>query len=246
MATELLYMNDFDIVSSEARVVAVSNAEDGRIDIILDRTSFYPRGGGQDWDTGTITNDKASVTIEEVRLDAEGIVHHIGTYTTGEYTVGDTVSCRVNTERRAINTRLHSAGHLIDMAMTTVEPDWIAGKGAHYLHMSFVEYQVPAGAIADAPMMRILQMKLDMLLANTYQNRLLFVTKAEMAPYCRHIPDNIPTNKPSRIVLYADDFGIPCGGTHVRQASDIGALVITKIKIKKGLAKVSYAVAGIN
>ncbi len=246
MATELLYMNDFDVVSVDARIEAVDNLEDGKIDIILDQTSFYPRGGGQDWDTGRITGSETDFEVSEVRLDAEGVVHHIGTYTKGQYAVGDDVACEVDAERRQANTRLHSAGHLIDMAMTTVEPEWIAGKGAHYPHMSFVEYQVPTGAVAGEPMAQVLQMKLDQLLASTYQNRLLFVSKDEMAAYCRHIPDNIPVNKPSRVVLYADDFGIPCGGTHVRQVADIGQVTISKLKIKKDVAKVSYAVAGVN
>ncbi len=246
MATELLYLNDFDVVSADARIVAVVSLEDGRTDIVLDQTSFYPRGGGQDWDTGRTTNVETEFEVAEVRLDTEGVVHHIGTYAKGQYAAGDDVKCVVDVERRQANTRLHSAGHLIDMAMTTVEPEWVAGKGAHYPHMSFVEYQVPAGAVADEPMAQILQIKLDQLLASSYQNRLLFVSKDDMAAYCRHVPDNIPTNKPSRIVLYADDFGIPCGGTHVRQVADIGQVTITKLKIKKGVAKVSYAVAGVN
>lgn len=85
-----------------------------------------------------------------------------------------------------------------------------------------------------------------MLSISDYENQLQFMSKGEMAKYCRHVPHNLPANKPSRIVLYADDFGIPCGGTHVKNVREIGDITIAKAKIKKGLAKVSYAVAGIN
>lgn len=47
-------------------------------------------------------------------------------------------------------------------------------------------------------------------------------------------------------LVYLGDFGVPCGGTHVRNLKDIGKIVVTKVKSKKGLTKVSYRVEGIN
>ena len=240
MATKLLYLEDFDVVSCEATVVSVEKTEDGRTDVMLDQTCFYPRGGGQDWDTGTVGDN---FQVGEVRLDEEGIVHHIGQ---GGAKPGETVACKVDEKRRTINTRLHSAGHIIDMAVSQLRPDWVAVKGAHYPHMSYVEYRVPDETVADEALIKEIQEKVNMLSNSDYQNKLLFVTTDEMSKYCRHVPENIPTNKPSRIVLYADDFGIPCGGTHVKEVLEVGGITITKIKIKKGVVKVSYAVQGIN
>jgi Ser-tRNA(Ala) deacylase AlaX len=250
MATKLLYLDEFDVNDCEAVVTVAAQAEDARNVIELDQTCFYPRGGGQDWDTGTIKGDGTEFVVDEVRLDENGVVKHIGTYKNGgEFAVGQEVRCGVDVERRNANTRLHSAGHLLDMAMIAIAPDWVPGKGAHYLHMSFVEYMVPDGVTnetANEAFVASVQTEIDALLQSEYQNKILFIPKEEMGTYCRHVPDNIPTNKPSRIVLYADDFGIPCGGTHVKQVKDIGRLQVTKIKIKKGVAKVSYAVEGIN
>jgi len=217
MATKLLYMNDFDVTNCDAVVAMTKRLDDGRDAVVLDQTCFYPRGGGQDWDTGDIVSGQARLRVEEVRLDEASDVWHVGMYASGGLEKGDKVSCSVDQVRRDANTRLHSAGHLIDMAMTSIQPDWVAGKGAHYPHMSFVEYQVPTSSIYQDATAQILEVKLNEL-----------------------------RNSPSRIVLYADDFGIPCGGTHVRQVSDIGPITITKLKIKKGVARVSYAVAGIN
>ncbi|MEK7599819.1 MAG: alanine--tRNA ligase-related protein [Patescibacteria group bacterium] len=245
MATKLLYLEAFDIVSCEAQVVSVDKAEDGRDVVILDQTCFYPRGGGQDWDTGTVKAEGGSFSVEEVRLDEHGVVHHIGNLE-GKLSVGQSVQCEVNKSTRQLNTKLHSAGHLVDMAMQDLQPEWIPARGAHYPHMSFVEYQVPQEAQVNEEFKAIVQARVSELSKSAYDNQLLFMSKDEMTKYCRHVPDNLPSNKPSRIVLYSDDFGIPCGGTHVKKAQDVGDITITKIKIKKGLAKVSYAVDGIN
>ena len=50
----------------------------------------------------------------------------------------------------------------------------------------------------------------------------------------------------ARVVIYDGTFGIPCGGTHVQNLRSIGHLMITKIKSKKGLTKVSYSVDGMS
>ncbi len=246
MATRLIYLEDFDVVSCEATVIRLEKTEDERMVMILDQTCFYPRGGGQDWDTGHIKADESEFVVDEVRLNGQGEVLHIGRIIRGDFTVGVQVSCAVDTERRMLNTRLHTAGHLIDMALTETEPKWKPVKGAHYPHMSFVEYEVPEAAVIDESFGELLQTRLIGLQQATVDNQIRFMPKQEMMRYCRHVPDNIPTNKPTRIVIYNDSFGSPCGGTHVKKLSDTGEVTITKAKIKKGLAKISYAVAGIN
>ncbi|MBG6178990.1 alanine--tRNA ligase-related protein [Arthrobacter sp. CAN_A1] len=251
MATELTYLNDFDVVTGTAKVLSVNQDDDGRTDVVLDRTCFYPRGGGQDWDTGVIRGVPGEFpggfdvdfAVEEVRLDPEGVVHHLGT---GSIAAGDGVALEVDAARRLANTRLHSAGHVVDLAVERLGLPWVPGKGAHYPHMSFVEYNaaVPAEEV-DAVVARIQEAAQDVVDAGS-TNEIRFMPVADMGEYCRNVPDNIPTNKPARIVLYTADFGVPCGGTHVADVSDIGTLTITKIKSKKGLTKVSYAVDGIN
>src|SRR4051794_23859815 len=114
MATQLEYLENFDVVTCNAQVVATEKTDDGRIDIQLDKTCFYPRGGGQDWDIGKIqTSDESTVfNVEEVRLDEIGVVHHIGNYVRGIFENEAEVTCSTDTGRRNVNTRLHSAGHV--------------------------------------------------------------------------------------------------------------------------------------
>ena len=247
MATDLVYLKSFDVTRTQATVTRAYRTEDSLDVVELDQTCFYPRGGGQDWDTGTMmTSGGAKFDVTMVRLDENGVVQHYGAFTTGAFHKGEVVECAVDEERRRVNTRLHSAGHLVDMAVQQLGLPWIPGKGAHYPHMSFVEYESGTN-IADDTTKRAIQEKMDELLAHgDYENKILFMPAHEMNRYCHHVPDNIPTNKPARIVLYADDFGVPCGGTHVRRIRDIGRVEITKTKTKKGTTKVSYRVEGIN
>jgi Ser-tRNA(Ala) deacylase AlaX len=244
--THLLYLDGFDITACDARVVQIQHADDDRLDIQLDCTCFYPRGGGQDWDEGTIiTANGVIFDVREVRLDENGVVHHVGTLRVGMLKVHDEVQCVVAPERRAVNTRLHSAGHVIDLAVDRMGLPWVALKGAHYPHMSFVEYDGVLEPDATESTRQGLETIANDVIAKGSHNEIRFMPLSDMHTVCRHIPENIPTNKPARVVIYNDTFGVPCGGTHVANVHDIGAIAITKIKTKKGVTKVSYSVDGI-
>lgn len=244
--TELLYMQDFDVETCETTIESAAQTEDGRTDIILQETCFYPRGGGQDWDTGIIRNEQAEFAVEEVHLDENGHVHHIGSVTRGSFQAGDEVSGKVDQARRAINTRLHSAGHVIDMAIDSLGLDWVATKGQHYPHLSAVEYSGTWQAERAEELKADIERVANEFVKKATDNSLQFMPVEEMHTVCRHVPENIPKNKPGRVVMYGDNFGIPCGGTHVKNLSQIGVIKVPKLKEKKGTIRVSYTVDGIN
>lgn len=245
--TELLYMQDFDVETTPANIQKITSCEDGLIDIVLDQTCFYPRVGGQDWNTGIIQKDDINFIVEEVRLDEHGDVHHIGTVSTGSLADGDQVTCIVNHELRSINTRLHSAGHIVDMAVEALKLPWITIKGAHYQHTSFVEYSAEEFNQAKcADITTAIEVYANKFIAAGTINKLLFMPLDQLHTVCRHIPTNIPSNKPVCVVIYSENFGVPCGGTHVHNLADVGTIKIIKIKQKSGIIKVSYSVKGIN
>lgn len=244
--TGLLYLEDFDVETCNATVVSVSQTDDGFTDIELDKTCFYPRGGGQDWDTGHMSTAEARFSVKEVRLDENGTGHHIGSFDGGSFNAGDAVSCKVDHDRRAINTRLHSAGHVIDMAIDALGLDWVAAKGQHYPHLSAVEYVGTWDPLQADSLRETVEQKANELVARATDNSLKFVSVADMHKFVRHVPSNIPTNKPARVVMYGEDFGIPCGGTHVKNLSQIGTVHVPKVKVKKGVIRVNYNVEGIH
>ncbi len=248
MATSLVYLNGFDIVTCHATVTTVEKTEDGRIDIQLDQTCFYPRGGGQDWDTGTIIkpNDSIHFEVQEVHLDENGIAHHIGATQTDKLRIGDVVDCLVDIKRRNVNTRLHSAGHMIDLVVDRLKLPWVPGRGAHYPHMSFVEYNGEVNPEEIEAIKQQIEQIANESITRGSQNEVRFMSLSQMHTVCRHVPTNIPTHKPGRVVIYDGTFGVPCGGTHVGTVRDIGRLTITKIKTKKGTIKVSYALEDVH
>lgn len=238
-STKLLYMDGFDILTCDG-VVTMVTEDEGVLDIVLDQTCFYPKGGGQDHDTGTIRSNAVELTIERVYLDEDGVVHHQGKAPADLLAVGSEVQCSVDSERRALNTRLHSAGHLVDMAIDELRPEWVPGKGAHYPDMSFVEYtgEINIEAERDS-LIEDLEVKLTQLVSSGATNSQRLADRSELETLCRHVPEYLPDNKPSRVVMYGD-FGVPCGGTHVSELSEVGTVKIRKIKQKNGLIRVSY------
>lgn len=238
--TNLLYMNDFNVETCSAKVVDVSGTDDGRVDIILDQTCFYPRGGGQDWDLGIISSGGVSTDVEEVRLDSEGAVHHI--CSTANFSVGDNVSCHVDHQRRQINSRLHSAGHLIDMAIHELGLDWVASKGQHYPHLSAVEYIGTWDPEKSDEIRLNIESKVNELGAIKQDNRLVQMTVDELKVVCDYVPANIPTNKPCRVVIFGDKYVAPCGGTHVKNLGEVGLIEISKLKCKKGVIRINYEI----
>src|SRR4051812_36169049 len=112
MATDLLYLRDAYLTDFDAGVVAVRRADEG-VAIALDRTAFYPTGGGQPHDTGML----GSLLVTNVRKgaaedDHELVWHHVeGDGSVPE--VGEQVHGQVDWDRRHRLMRTHSALHVL-------------------------------------------------------------------------------------------------------------------------------------
>src|SRR2546423_7161234 len=93
-ATERLYYHDSHLTEFEARVIAVTPRTSGWATVTLDRTAFYPTGGGQPSDTGTLDDARVVECIDE---EAEGVLHVIHG---ASPQVGALVRGRVDWDRR--------------------------------------------------------------------------------------------------------------------------------------------------
>lgn len=240
MSTDLLYMKDMQLLEAEAYVESVEQ-KDNKTIVYLDKTIFYPQGGGQPYDTGTITAGDIIFTVEEV-LYADGTVQHIGHFIGGRFMTDETVQLKVDTDRRGLNTRLHSGGHVLDMAVNELGYTWKPGKGYHFPDGPYVEYEADLGTETPEEVMFKINSRIIEILGRDIKTEIKFVTKVEMATLCRHIPENLPNDKPSRVVLYGG-FGVPCGGTHVKQLGEVGNLHVRKSKAKGEVLRISYEVS---
>jgi Ser-tRNA(Ala) deacylase AlaX len=239
MITKLLYLEEMDQYTNEAMVEMVAT-EGGRNIVILDQTNFYPQGGGQPYDTGLISSETSKFSVEEVRFDG-GVVKHIGIFLEGVFQPGDCVICRLDVERRKLHTRLHSAGHIVDMSLKQLGVAWRPGKGYHFPDGPYVEYSGSLEGVTIEQLKTDLETVCNQIIQTATKTHTIFVSKVELATICEFVPDYIPEGKPSRVVLYGN-FGIPCGGTHVSNLGEIGQLKIRKIKPAGENIRVSYQI----
>lgn len=223
--TKLIYMEHMNTYSYKSTIENIKSIN-GKTIIILNETIFYPQGGGQPYDTGIIKNENATFLVEEVRYVDEQ-VYHIGTYESGRLTIGESAELFIDQEKRALHTRLHSIGHLVDMALKELSIDWIPGKGYHFPNGPYVEYVGSLDGFDKDKLIKDLENKCNEIIGRNIETKLIFED------------DTLQNGKPRRIVYYGD-FSIPCGGTHVANLSDIGTVAIRKIKQEKENIRVSY------
>ncbi|MFA5828773.1 MAG: alanine--tRNA ligase-related protein [Candidatus Shapirobacteria bacterium] len=234
--TKLNYLNDTYLFESEAVFLEVSQNEKGKA-VILDETIFYPQGGGQPADKGEIISGVNIFTVNDVRLDETGTVWHFGEFKNGELKQGDKVVLKIDQERRILNARLHSAGHLLDCAVTKIGIENLKPtKGFHFPDGPYVEY---SGTIENpAEIIPLLQKNIDNLLE---QN--LPVEKKDLSPAEAQAKGVwAPAGKSARVVNFAGFPICGCGGTHVKTASEIGKITIRKIKSNQGTTRIAYSV----
>lgn len=104
METEKIYYADCHCATFRARVLECSETEGG-FAVTLDRTAFYPLGGGQAADTGTL----GGVRVLDTREEGEKIVHLCG----GPLTVGSTVDGEIDYEARFVRMQQHTGEHIV-------------------------------------------------------------------------------------------------------------------------------------
>ncbi|MBI3335802.1 MAG: hypothetical protein HY001_04890 [Candidatus Portnoybacteria bacterium] len=238
--TKLLYLEDFTLLEANGKVVEVTQ-ENGRDIIVLDQTIFYPQGGGQPYDKGIIEWPSGKFFVEEVRF-VGGIVKHIGKFESGTLQKEEMVKCVVDKERRALHSRIHSAGHVVDMAIYELKLSWTPGKGYHFPEGPYVEYVGSLEGLDKEKIKADVENLCNKFVQESRQTELLFMDKEKMKKVCHFVPDYIPEGKPARVVMYGD-FGIPCGGTHVSNLAEIKPMTIRKIKTEGSNVRIAYDVS---
>ena len=230
-ATQLLFRDDAYLNEAEARVTAVT--PDGGIE--LDRTIFYATSGGQPGDTGTLTgSDGGAIAIAgAIHPDGDKTrVLHLTAPGSALPQPGDTVTLRIDWDRRHRLMRMHTALHLA----TVIFPYPITGaqvgteKGRVDFDMSEAPSDVPALEArlnelvhADHPVAA------EWIAEQVLDTNPDLVKSLHVAP-----PRGQGRVRLVRIGTEADPIDLqPCGGTHVRSTAEIGALRIGKIE-KKG------------
>ncbi len=235
--TNLLYLENFRQTEGEAKVVEVAR-EDGRTVVYVDETIFYPQGGGQPYDKGVIEGQNGKFNVEEVRY-FEGAAKHIGVFKSGMFENGETVKCLVDKPRRELNSKLHSAGHLVDMAVQSLDLGWVPDKGFHFPNGPYVLYTGSFEEENRETLKTQIEDACNKFIDERIEVTAKFVTKEKLPQICKNVPEHIPESKPVRVVMFGN-FVVPCGGTHVANLKDLKHEVVRKLKNESASVKVSY------
>lgn len=230
--TKLKYFEDSYLFQSQATLLDIIQGEnfpDKQI-LILDETIFYPQGGGQPSDVGFISSldNSAVFEVEKTLFNPEGQVWHIGNFTKGELKIGDQVTLQIDEAKRRLNAKNHTTEHLIDWAVESLGLNLKATKGYHFPNGAYVEYQGEAGDKEE--LARQIENKANQIIADNPKIEFIFEDSKHQS------------GKPMRIMKVEGYQNCPCGGTHVKEVSEIGKVEIRKIKAKKGKVKISYQV----
>jgi len=222
--TELLFRDDAYAQAFEADVVS---AAPGRV--VLDRTLFYPEGGGQPGDTGVLTlPDGRELKVTDTKKgEAPGSVAHLLADPAFELVPRTRLAGRIDWERRHRLMRMHTCLHLLSAIIIAPVTGGAVGDGYGRL-----DFDLP-----ESPEREEVQQKLNALIRRDAPVSFRWITEAELDAQ----PDLVKTLsvQPPRgagKVRLVQVEGIdlqPCGGTHVARIGEIGEVVISKIE-KKG------------
>ena len=238
MITKKLYLESIEAAYLEEFTAEVIDIEDNKI--VLDQTLFYPLGGGQNWDIGTLNGPNGKMNVVEVR-GRDTIQHSIED--TFELEIGDEVTGRIDFERRYAHMKMHTAQHLVSgIAYEMFNGVRTVGNQIH-TEKSRIDFKP-------------IQFSEDMLLElqSTVNEKIqlgLEVTDSQMTrdeinsimPQERTNMDLLPSFiNDLRVVTIGDRQDLcPCAGTHVRNISEIKGIEFIGKKSKgKGTQRVTY------
>lgn len=221
---ELLFRNDAYLRDCEATVVSIG--EEG---LRLDRTVFYPMGGGQPGDSGYLTTQ----TGEKIRvLDArkgeshEDVVHLLDSDATAPV-VGSKVTVEIDWDRRYRLMRMHSCLHLLCAAVTGDVTGGQIGEEKSRLDFNLPDTQLDKEALTA---------ELNRLITENHPVTQRWISDEELAANADLVRTmSVKPPSGSGKVRLLDITGIdlqPCGGTHVRETGEIGPVRIGKIENK--------------
>jgi len=227
--TEMLFYKD-DPMEFEASVLRVLDKS-----VILDKTSFYARGGGQEPDYGTIANYK----VTDVNKHGGIIVHELEGGIPKE---GDVVKCSVDSLRRENITKNHTSTHILNSSARTVLGSWI------WQHSAFKEADHARLDITHHSPLSENEIKEIEKIANSIVKQNIPVSidnfdrgTAEQKYGFKIYQGGVVPVKSVRIVSIKDFDVEACGGTHVKKTGDINIIKITKTKrIQDGVVRIEF------
>ena len=233
----LTYESDVTVLTTEDEIVeALSEGQKGTI--FVQETPFYATSGGQEADTGYIRTSEGEFKVEDTVKLLGGKIGHIGVMTKGMIKAGDKVTLEVDEKKRALSARNHSATHLLQKALRTVLGTHVEQAGSSVnedrLRFDFTHFS----AMTPEELKKVedivneqISKGLDVIVKN------MPIEEAKktgaQALFGEKYGDIVR-------VVNMSDFSIEfCGGTHVKNTSEIMAFkIISESGVAAGVRRI--------
>jgi alanyl-tRNA synthetase len=231
-ATERLYYRDSHLLEFDARVIDVSERDDGAIALTLDRTAFYPTGGGQPNDTGTLGEARV---IDCIDAEEEGVLHLVQGPVPQ---IGDTVHGKIDSLRRLDHMQQHTGQHILSAAFVK-----LFEAGTHSFRV--MEHECEIDVALEDPTDEKIQKAVDLANQTIWQNLPIAIHEVTAEEAAR-----LPLRKDAaregelRVIEITGVDLTPCGGTHAQATGEVGVIAVRGWERAKGLTRIQFMAGG--
>src|SRR6478672_8968729 len=228
--TERLYYNDSHLIEFEARVIDVTERVSGWTAIVLDRTAFYPTGGGQPSDTGTLSGCRVVECI-----DGGETVLHVVQGTTPP--VGAEVKGRVDWSRRLDQMQQHTGQHILSQAFVTL-------FNAQTKSFRVLEDACEIDVDLTNPSNEVIERAAELANNVIWEDRQITIQNVTSEAATSLPLRKDPARQGELRLIEIEGFDLtPCGGTHAYRTGEVGMIAVRSWERAKGLTRIEF-VAG--
>ncbi len=237
--TEKLYWSDVHALAFEARGATLSSHA-GKPSILLPRTLFYPEGGGQLGDLGTLQVGAHRIPVADTQVE-EGVIHHVlaGRLATelAALLPGELVHGAVDEARRRDHMVQHTAQHALSRALAdAARADTVSAR----LGQSSCTIDLAKPGIADADLHRAEDLVNAVVMSDVTVTT-SFPSADELATLPLRKQPNAEKSAAGVRVVSIDGFDLsPCGGTHCTRTGQIGQVRIVATEKYKGMLRLTF------
>ncbi len=231
LPTERLYYSDSHLIEFEARVIDKTERVSGWTAITLDRTAFYPTGGGQPSDTGTLDGAKVVECIDD---EQNGVLHVIQGPAPQ---VGAVVKGRINWARRLDHMQQHTGQHILSQAFITL-------FNAPTRSFRVLEEACEIDVDLPDPTSEVIERAVELANNVIWEDRSIAIRNVTSEEAAALPLRKDPAREGELRVIEIEGFDLtPCGGTHAYRTGEVGMIAVRHWERAKGLTRIEF-VAG--
>jgi len=239
--TVKLFLENAYLKEYTCRVLKIIRDRGSRAYIVLDKSIFHPRGGGQPSDLGIIMKGAKKFEVRKV-LEINGVLAHYGKLIGSNFTNGELVKCILNWKLRYSIMRFHTAGHILDYALMKVYGRTVNTLDAfHGPPTAYIHYE---GKMPTEEKINEIEAAANEIVAKRIPVKIKYVNRENLYDFAFNAPNlnRLPKSNKYRIVIIENVNGIPCTGTHVANTGEIGRIIVSKCERTEAGFKLNYIV----